>query len=75
MFLAQSFRRRKDGSRYSYWLLRETYWDPKEKRQRHRYLGYVGPKPVLTLERARELARKLGVTLEELRRVRRLRIK
>ncbi len=39
------------------------------------YVAYVGPKPVLTVAKAKRLAKRLGITLDELRRVRRLRIK
>lgn len=74
IYLAKTFQRRADGSRMEYYILRENYWDFKQKRQRTRYLAYVGPKPVLPLEKARKLAKKLGVSLDELRRVRRLKI-
>lgn len=39
-----------------------------------RYVAYVGRTKTLYLAKARKLARKIGITLDELRRVRGLRI-
>lgn len=74
MFLAKTTRRSGDGSLRTYYVLRDSYWDKKLKRQRHRYIAYLGPKPVLTLAKARALARKLDCSLEDLKRVKRLKI-
>lgn len=73
MFLAKNVRKSKTGKR-AYYVLRDSYWDRKLKRQRHRYLAYLGVKPQLTEAKARQLAAKLGVALDDLRKVRRLKI-
>jgi len=75
MYLAKSFRKRVTKSKpWTYYFLRDTVWDPKTKKRRNVYLAYVGTKPVLSLEKARKIAKKLGVKLEDLRRVRGLKI-
>lgn len=74
IYLARTFQRRADGSQRDYYVLRENYWDFKQKRQRTRYVAYVGRTKTLSLAKARKLARKIGITLDELRRVRGLRI-
>jgi hypothetical protein len=74
IYLAQTFHRNADGSRRIYYVLRENYWDAKQKRQRQRYLAYIGVKPVLTAAKARALAKKIGCSLEELKAVKRLKI-
>jgi len=79
MFLAKSVQRK--GKRvYRYWVLKETLWDAKERRISQRYLISLGPKRTITETQAREIAEKLSqklgrpVTLEDLRKVKRLRI-
>lgn len=74
LYIAKTFQRRADGSRVYYYILRENYWDAKQKRQRTRYMAYLGRKPVLPLDKARTLAKKIGVSLDDLRKVRRLKI-
>jgi len=80
MFLAKSWRRLKGGRKQEWYALRATVWDREHKRPRQIHVAYVGITRVITEDKARELAekasQKLGrkVTLEELRRVRRLRI-
>lgn len=74
MFLAKTVRRTKSGKIRVYYVLRTSYWDKSLKRQRHRYLAYIGTKPVLTIAEARQLAHRLGCTVDDLRRVKRLRI-
>lgn len=75
IYLARTFQRRADGSKRVYYILRLNYWDFDQKRQRARYLAYLGREPVLTEEKAKALAKKLGVTIDDLRLVRGLRIK
>ncbi len=61
-------------------MLKTSYWDPKAKRLRHRYLAYIGTKRIIPEEKAQEMAgrisEKLGrqVTVEDLRKVKKLRI-
>jgi hypothetical protein len=75
MYLAKSFRKRvTKKTPWVYYFLRDTRWDPKTKKRRNVYLAYVGVRPVLTLKKARAIAKKLGVSLDELRRVRGLKI-
>lgn len=74
IYVAKTIRRFAKGQR-TYFVLRANIWDKREKRQRTLYLGYLGVKPVLSLDRAKKIATKLGIGLEDLRRVRGLRIK
>jgi len=80
MYLAETFDWKKDGTKRVYYVLRESRWDPKGKRPKHRYLAYVGTQRTITESRAKELARKISeklgrpVTVEDLRKVRRLKI-
>jgi hypothetical protein len=64
--------RRADGTKRYYYLLRRTEWDKRQKRQIARYLAYIGPRPLITLEKAQKIAQRLGITLNDLRKVRRL---
>lgn len=73
MFLGQSFQK-VGGKKYAYWVLKETVWDKELKRNVQKYLAYIGRRPVLTLAKAQAICQKLGITLDELRRVRRLKI-
>jgi len=74
MYLAKVSVRRADGSKRFYYVLRHTEWSKTERRPIQRYLGYIGAKPVLSLKRAKALAKKLGVTLDDLGAVRGLKI-
>lgn len=76
--MAKKMIKRADGSYRIYYELRANVWRRGAVRQF--YAGYLGRKPVITETRARELAakitEKLGrrVTVEDLRKVKRLRI-
>jgi glycerol-3-phosphate dehydrogenase len=75
VYLAKSFRKRvTKKTPWVYYFLRDTRWDPKTKKRRNIYLAYVGVRPVLSEKKARQIARKLGVSLDDLRRVRGLKI-
>jgi len=75
LYLAKSFRKRvTKKTPWVYYFLRDTRWDPKTKKRRNIYLAYVGVRPVLTKKKARAIAKKLGVTLDDLKAVRGLRI-
>jgi hypothetical protein len=74
IFVTKGHRRKPDGSRYEYYVLRESVWDRKAKAVKQRYLAYVGVTPRLTQSKARAIAKKLGLSLDELRAVRRLKI-
>jgi hypothetical protein len=74
MYLARISVRRADGTKRYYFVLRHTEWSKRERRPIQRYLGYIGAKPVLGLKRAKALAKKAGIGLDELRRVNGLRI-
>lgn len=60
---------------YKAYILAESYWDKKLKRPRQRYLAYVGKKPVMSLAKARGICKRKGIKLEDLKRVKGLRIK
>ena len=73
--------RQRIGKRvYQYWVMKESVWDKEAQRTRQRYVVSIGPRRTITESRARELARKISeklgreVTVEELRRVKKLRI-
>jgi hypothetical protein len=75
LYIAKSFRKRvTKKTPWVYYFLRDTRWDPETKKRRNIYLAYVGVRPVLTLKKARAIAKKLGVSLEDLKAVRGLRI-
>ncbi len=74
MYLAKGFTRRANGDKWIYWMLKESEWNKDEKRPVQRYLAYIGPRPELTLAKAKRIAEKLGKSLEELRKVRGLKI-
>jgi hypothetical protein len=73
IFLSKAVRKH-SGKAYSYWILKRNTWDPKRKAVRQEYLISVGKNPVLTLAKAKALAKRIGVTLDDLRKVRRLKI-
>jgi hypothetical protein len=74
MYLIKGRYKKRDGSYYTFWVLRETVWDRAQKRSVQRYVAYVGPKRTITLQRAQALAKKIGCTVDDLRRVRGLKI-
>jgi len=75
MYLAKSFRRRATKKTpWTYYFLRETRWDPKTKKRRNIYLAYIGPHPVISEKKAKRIAKKVGCTIDDLRRIRGLRI-
>jgi hypothetical protein len=75
VYLAKSFRKRvTKKTPWVYYFLRDTIWDSKKKKRRNVYLAYIGTKPILTEKKARAIAKKLGITLDDLRAVRGLRI-
>jgi hypothetical protein len=55
-------------------VLRQNVWDYQEKRQKTKYVAYLGVKPVLPLAKALKLARRLRLDLDDLKRVRGLKI-
>ncbi len=80
LFVAKRMVKRKDGSYRIYYELRANVWEKERGAVRQVYAGYLGSKPIITEAKAKHLAqqisKKLGqkVTLEDLRRVKRLRI-
>lgn len=74
MFLAKNVWKGKSGQKRYYYVLRHSSWDKLKKRPKPRYFAYVGKNPVLTLDKALAICQKLGCSLEELRRIRNLRI-
>jgi len=74
LFLNRGHTQFKNGRRYPFWEVRETFWNAKLRSPRQRYIGYVGKEPVLTESKARLICEKKGVTMEQLRKVNRLTI-
>lgn len=65
----------KGGRGGKYYVLKQTVWDKKTKAQRQHYVAYLGASKTITLAKARAIAKKLGISLDDLRKVRGLRIK
>jgi hypothetical protein len=74
LYVARMYRNLASGKRLTYHVLRQNVWDYREKRQKTKYVAYLGVKPVLPLSKAIKLARRLRLTLDDLKRVRGLRI-
>jgi hypothetical protein len=74
MYIAKTFVRRADGSKRYYFVLRHTIWDKTQKRPVQKYIAYLGVQPIITLERAQQIAQESGLTIDDLRRVRGLTI-
>ena len=80
MFVTQQRTKRREGGYYTYWVIRESYWDKKQKRQRQRHLATIGKTQKLSLDEARDLAEELTektgreVTVDELRGMKRIRV-
>jgi hypothetical protein len=74
LYVARMYRNLASGKRLTYFVLRQNVWDYREKRQKTKYVGYLGVKPVLPISKALKLARKLRLSLDDLKRVRGLRI-
>ena len=73
MYLAEQ-RKKVNGKVYGYWVLRETIWDKKGQRSVQRYVAYLGTSRTITRTKAKQLAEKIGCSVDDLSRVRRLRI-
>lgn len=64
----------KAGRSAKYYVLKGNFWDAKKKAVKQKYLAYIGATPTITLEKAREIANKIGCSLDELKAVRGLKI-
>ena len=73
MFLARTWKNIGD-MRYESWVLKKGVWDKARKRYKQVYLAYIGKSKKISAERAQEICLKLGITLDEMRKVKRLRI-
>jgi hypothetical protein len=73
-YIARVYRNLASGKRLTYHVLRQNVWDYRAKRQKTKYVCYLGVKPVLTLSKARKLAQRLRLDLDDLKRVRGLKI-
>jgi hypothetical protein len=72
--LAHMKRNSPSGKLRVYYFLRANVWDHKERRERTRYLAYLGKKPEIPLSRALVLCERLGIPLEKLKSVKGLKI-
>lgn len=73
MFLAKIWVKR-NGIKYDSWVLKKSVWDKKLKRTRQVYLAHLGKSTSLSIEKALKICKKIGVSLDELKAVRRLRV-
>jgi hypothetical protein len=74
LYVARIYKNLASGKRLTYFVLRQNVWDYEEKRQKTKYVGYLGKKPQLSLEKAQALCQKLGIRLIDLESVRGLQI-
>jgi hypothetical protein len=74
LYIARIYKNLASGKRLAYHVLRMNVWDYREKRQKTKYVAYLGVKPVLPISKAIKLARRLRLTLDDLKAVRGLRI-
>lgn len=73
MFLAKTWTTRK-GKKYPAWVLKTAKWDKEKKRMKQVYLAYVGKTKTIDLEKALKICTKLEIPLDELKKVKRLRV-
>lgn len=59
---------------HRFYVLRENRWDTEAKTQRQRHVAYIGVEPTITEEKAKRICDEKGITMDQLRNVRRLRI-
>ena len=59
---------------HRFYVLRENQWDTEAKTQRQRHVAYIGVEPIITKEKAKRICAEKGITMDQLRNVRRLRI-
>jgi hypothetical protein len=71
MFLAKTWKT-VNGKRYEAWVLKKGMWDKERKRHKQVYLAYIGKSRRISIQKARQICEKLGITLQELRKVKRL---
>jgi hypothetical protein len=64
----------KADTTHTFYVLRENRWDREAKAQRQRHVAYIGVTPEITQAKAERICREKGITMDQLRRVRRLRI-
>lgn len=74
MYITRIYKKRVDGTKGYYYVLYRSYWDYIQKRQKNKYLAYLGTKPEISEEKAKQIATKLGISLDELRKVKKLTI-
>lgn len=56
-------------------MIREGYYDKPTGQIKYNYRGYVGKSTTITLDRAKRICEKHDLTLEDLKTIRRLKIK
>jgi hypothetical protein len=61
-----------NGKRYEAWVLKKGVWDKEQKRHKQVYLAYIGKSRRISIQKAHRICEKLGLPLEELRKVKRL---
>jgi hypothetical protein len=72
LFLAK-LKRVVKGKEYVYWTLRQNVWT-KGKGLKQRYIASLGRSRSISTERAKEIAKKIGCSLEELKAVNGLKV-
>jgi len=73
MFLAKTWSKR-NGKKYEAWVLKSAIWDKETKRMKQKYLAYIGKTKSISLDKALQICEKLNISLDELKRVKRLRV-
>lgn len=74
VFITRSRKQPASGPSYEFLELRENYYDKTVKGVRQRYIGYLGRRAVLTASQAKRICRRRGLRMEQLRRVKGLKL-
>lgn len=79
MFLGRKATKKKlaDGRvrEYKGYVLLKAVWDKRERRNKQKYVAYIGKSKTIPLAKAKEICKRKGLKLGDLKRVRGLRVK
>lgn len=64
----------KANATHRFYVLRESRWDRETKDSQQRHVAYIGVKPEITQEKAERICEEKGITMDQLRGVKRLTI-
>lgn len=64
----------KSTATHSFYVLRQHHRDRKTRTRRQRHIAYIGMKPEISAEKAERICKEKGITMDQLRGVKRLTI-